>query len=72
MGFAAPANGTMHVEDITNNVDRKIRALLRHETQHQDPAAIEQRVRSWTQASAAQYGLAEGRAAEVFQVVDTR
>ncbi len=72
MGLGAPANHAMHVEDITDNIDRKIRALLRHETQHQDPSGIEQRVRAWTQATALQYGLAEGRAAEAFQIVDTR
>ena len=72
MGLGAPATANMHVEDITDNVDRKIRALLRHETQHQDPTGLEQRVRAWTQATASQYGLPEGRAAEAFQVVDTR
>lgn len=72
MGLGAPVTANMHVEDITDNVDRKIRALLRHETQHQDPTGLEQRVRAWTQATASQYGLPEGRAAEAFQVVDTR
>ena len=72
MGLGAPVTANMHVEDITDNVDRKIRALLRHETQHQDPTGLEQRVRAWTQATASQYGLPEGRAAEAFRVVDTR
>jgi LmbE family N-acetylglucosaminyl deacetylase len=72
MGLGSPSQVAMHVEDITNNVDRKIRALLCHETQHQDPVGLEQRVRSWTKATAAQHGLAEGRAAEVFQVINTR
>ena len=72
MGYAPNASVTVHVEDITDNLDRKIRALLRHETQHQDPSGIEQRVRMWTQATAAQAGLAEGRSAESFQIIDTR
>jgi LmbE family N-acetylglucosaminyl deacetylase len=63
---------TLHVEDITANIDRKIRALLRHETQHTDPAGTEQRVRSWNQLTARSHGLAEGSSAEAFQVIDTR
>ena len=62
----------VHVEDVTANVDRKIRALMRHETQHVDPAGIEARVRGWMQMNAQRHGLADGSAAEVFQVVDTR
>ncbi len=58
--------------DVTDQVDRKIRALLCHETQHVDPVGTEQRVRAWLQAVAATFGLAEGRLAEAFQVVDTR
>jgi LmbE family N-acetylglucosaminyl deacetylase len=63
---------TLHVEDITDNMDRKIRALLQHETQHTDPAATAQRVRAWNQATAKAHGLAEGCCAEAFIVVDTR
>jgi LmbE family N-acetylglucosaminyl deacetylase len=58
--------------DVTEQVDRKIRALLCHETQHQDPTGIEVRVRDWMAGTAMQFGLAEGRFAEAFQVVDTR
>ncbi|CAB4885609.1 unannotated protein [freshwater metagenome] len=72
MGLGTAPGADMHVEDITQNLDRKIRALLCHETQHQDPSGIEQRVRSWSAATAIQYGLAEGRCAEAFRVVDTR
>jgi LmbE family N-acetylglucosaminyl deacetylase len=58
--------------DITANVERKIEALLCHETQHVDPVGIEARVRDWTRATAAAFGLPEGSAAEAFRVVDTR
>jgi LmbE family N-acetylglucosaminyl deacetylase len=66
------AEAVVHVEDVTANVDRKIRALMRHETQHVDPAGIEARVRGWMQMNAQRHGLPDGAAAEVFQVVDTR
>jgi LmbE family N-acetylglucosaminyl deacetylase len=68
MGGRAP---NAHV-DVTDQVDRKIRALMCHETQHEDPSGIELRVRAWMAATAAQFGLPEGRLAEAFQVVDTR
>jgi len=58
--------------DVTEQLDRKIRALLAHETQHQNPAGVEARVREWLTATAKRFGLPEGRLAEAFQVVDTR
>ena len=58
--------------DVTDQVDRKIRALLCHETQHQDPSGVEQRVRGWMGFTAQHFGLPEGRCAEAFRVVDTR
>jgi LmbE family N-acetylglucosaminyl deacetylase len=58
--------------DITDQVDRKIRALMCHETQHVDPAGTATRIRAWLQDTATTFGLGEGRSAEVFQVVDTR
>ncbi len=57
--------------DITDNVDRKIAALLRHESQHTDPQRIEQMVRGWVTDTAARAGLPEGRSAEAFQVIST-
>ncbi|MEY4231079.1 MAG: hypothetical protein RLZZ362_1928 [Actinomycetota bacterium] len=65
----AGANG--HI-DVTDQLDRKIRALLCHETQHQDPSGVEQRVRGWMAATGLAMGLDEGRLAEAFRVVDTR
>ncbi len=58
--------------DITANLDRKIRALMCHRSQHPDPAATEERVRTWWQSIAEQHGLPEGASAESFRVVDTR
>jgi LmbE family N-acetylglucosaminyl deacetylase len=58
--------------DVTDQVDRKIRALMCHETQHRDPSGIEQLVRTWLSAMAERFGLGADRSAEAFQVVDTR
>lgn len=58
--------------DITDQIDRKIRALRCHESQHRDPDDLEQRVREWYLELARQGGLAEGRSAERFFVADSR
>jgi LmbE family N-acetylglucosaminyl deacetylase len=55
--------------DITDVFDRKVSALRRHESQIGDGAGLEERLRSWATASAAGAGLADGRLAELFQVV---
>lgn len=58
--------------DITPQIDRKIRALLCHESQHRDPAALEERVRQWWGEIAVDSGLPPGSFAERFLVVDAR
>ncbi len=63
------ANG--HV-DITAQVERKITALLCHESQHVDPVRTATVVREWARATAAQFGLPDGSAAEAFRIVNTR
>ncbi len=60
------------VVDITRQLDRKIRALMCHESQHRDPDALVERVHSWWQGIAAEHGLPEGSSAESFLVIDTR
>ncbi len=60
------------VIDITSQLDRKIRALMRHASQHPDPDEMQERVRTWWQGIAQEKGLAEGASAETFRVVDTR
>ena len=69
--MAAPA-ANVHVEDVTANIDRKIRALMCHETQHKDPSGIDAMVRAWMTATGQRFELGEGRCAEAFQVVETR
>jgi LmbE family N-acetylglucosaminyl deacetylase len=59
------------VVDITEQVDRKIRALLCHESQHPDPVGMQERVRTWFMATAERFGLPNGRLAESFFVVAT-
>ena len=61
-----------HPVDITAQLDRKIAALMRHESQHVDPARIEELIRAWGSSNAVQFGLGDGRAAEAFQIIDTR
>ena len=58
--------------DITAQIERKIRALRCHESQHQDPDALEERVRQWWGGLAVEAGLPEGSFAERFFVADAR
>ncbi len=61
-----------HPVDITDQLERKIRALMCHESQHRDPAALLERVHDWWQSIARDHELPEGSSAEIFRVVDTR
>ena len=61
-----------HPVDITEQLDRKIAALMCHESQHVDPKRIEEIVRAWGASNAVQFGLGEGRSAEAFQLIETR
>jgi LmbE family N-acetylglucosaminyl deacetylase len=64
--------GAADVIDITANVDRKLRALFCHVSQHKDPVALETRMRAWWASGAESHGLPPGSSCEVFRVVDTR
>ncbi len=66
------AGDTAEPVEITEQLERKIRALMMHRSQHRDPEAMEGRVRTWWQGIARSYGLPEGASAEAFRVVDTR
>lgn len=59
------------VVDVTEQFDRKLQALLCHESQHPDPDAMALRVRAWLAGTAEQFELPSGRLAEAFQVVHT-
>ncbi len=58
--------------DITDQLERKIRALRCHVSQHRDPDSLEERVREWSRQAARDGGLPDGRSAERFRVVDAR
>jgi LmbE family N-acetylglucosaminyl deacetylase len=61
-----------HYVDTTDVIDKKIAALLCHESQHTDPAGLPERMRGWGQMIAEAGGLPKGRTAEAFLVVDTK
>lgn len=61
-----------HMVDVTDTIERKIEALLCHESQHQDPAGVRERVRSWMGVTAESAGWPVGRFAEAFFTIDSR
>ena len=67
--LGAEANETV---DITDQLDRKMKALRCHESQHRDPDGMEARVREWYLELGRQGGLPEGHSAERFHVADCR
>lgn len=57
-----------HAVDVTDHFGAKIAALLSHESQHADPSALEELMRSKLTASAVEFDLGAGRLAEKFSV----
>ena len=57
--------------DTTDALDRKVTALLRHQSQHQDPSWIPEGMRAWGAENASRVGLPEGRLAEVYRRIET-
>ena len=57
--------------DVTGQIERKLTALLCHESQHMDPAAMQQRVRGWMNHSAVAFGMGGECYAETYKVVHT-
>ena len=60
------------VVDVTEQVERKIAALLQHGSQFTDPSGVAERVRGWLKVTGEQFGLEAGRLGEAFRIVDTR
>lgn len=63
--MGAPAGLVNRKVDVTDHVDDKLNALHKHNSQHPDPKAMDDRVRAALEANHGQ----PGRAAEVFHVV---
>ena len=57
--------------DITDTFDRKMAALHAHVSQHPEPDGLDEMVRAWNTANAQLGGLAAGRLAEAFWVLQT-
>jgi LmbE family N-acetylglucosaminyl deacetylase len=55
--------------ETTSTVDRKVSALLSHESQIGDPDGVAERIRTWARAGGEAAGLPEGSSAELFRVV---
>ena len=60
-----------HFVDITETFSKKIAALHAHVSQTAHNKELEKMVREWGERNAQAQGLAEGRIAEIFQVMNT-
>ncbi len=67
MGFANPD----HFVDITDTFDLKLSTLRAHASQTAHNAELETMLREWGQRNAGLGGLADGRIAEAFKIVNT-
>lgn len=65
-------NQADHYVDITETIDRKLAALRAHSSQTAHMSALDERIRSWGAMQAQAAGLAEGRFAEGYLILDTR
>jgi LmbE family N-acetylglucosaminyl deacetylase len=61
-----------HAVDITDVVDKKIAAILAHESQHPQRDRVEPMMREYLGRNAAKFGLPAGRLAEVFRIHSTK
>ncbi|MFN2534151.1 MAG: PIG-L deacetylase family protein, partial [Pseudonocardiaceae bacterium] len=68
----SPNDKADHYVDITDSFDRKIAALRAHTSQTAHMTELEERMRAWGSLQAQAAGLAEGRLAEDYLVLDTR
>lgn len=60
-----------HYVDITDTFDRKVEALLCHESQMQNPDGLPGMIRSWGERVAMEGGVGSGRLAEGFRRINT-
>lgn len=57
--------------DTTEQFERKIKALLCHESQMPNPEGMQQRIRGWNETLAQAGGLPSGATAEAYTVIET-
>jgi hypothetical protein len=62
------ANESNIAVETTKTIDRKVAALLRHESQISDPAGVTERITTGGRAQAEMAGLPPGATAELFRV----
>ena len=62
-------NSPNHVVDITDTIDRKIKAIEAHVSQVGHNSELGKRIRDWGSHNAETHGLGSDRFAEVFRVV---
>ena len=70
--MASPPEGNNRWVDVTDTFDRKLAALQAHVSQTAHMTDLEPMMRGWGARNAMAGGLAEGRLAEAFRVLDTR
>ncbi|WP_406283365.1 PIG-L deacetylase family protein [Embleya sp. NBC_00896] len=70
--WLSPAPAPDHAVDVTGMFERKMSALLAHTSQTSHLDGLRDLVRGMLFGNAERFGLAAGRMAEVFRVVDTR
>ena len=68
----SPNDRADHYVDISDTFDRKIAALRAHASQTTHMTDLEERMRAWGSLQAKAAGLADGRLAEGYLVLDTR
>lgn len=69
--MASPLERINHFVDVTDTFDTKVAALRAHRSQTGHMDGLEDMLRGWLVMVARRGGLADGRLAEAFQVVDT-
>jgi LmbE family N-acetylglucosaminyl deacetylase len=60
-----------HYVDITDQFEKKVSALTRHESQIKDPTALRELLQGWNGMNAEAAGFKRGRYAESFWIIDT-
>ena len=68
--MGAPDERQNHVVDVTATLGHKVAALRAHRSQTEHMLDLEGRIHSWASSMGRRHGLAEGRCAEAFQVVE--